>query len=168
MTDIFNTQETLEMACQIERNGARYYRRAAELLETSGASKVLLELAAMEDDHEAAFAAMKENLAPPPGALGELTDEAVHFLKAIADGHVFPVGEDPAANLPDEVNLKEILRGAIGMEKDSIVFYLGIRDAMPAALGRDKVEMILREEMRHVAILSDWLSEIARSGQERV
>ena len=49
------------------------------------------------------------------------------------------------------------------MEKDSIVFYLGVRDAMPEELGRDKVQMIIREEMRHVAILSDKLVMLARS-----
>ncbi len=166
MADIFNAEETLEMACQIERNGARYYRRAAELVKTPDGSQMLLELAAMEDDHEAAFAAMKQYVSGQSGALGELTDEAVHYLKAIADGHIFPVGEDPAENLPEGISMKEVLRRAIGMEKDSIVFYLGIRDAMPAALGRDKVEMIIGEEMRHVAILSDWLSEIVTSGRE--
>ena len=57
----FNADEIFEMAEQIERNGAKFYRKAAE--PTAGENRdVLLRLAAMEDDHEKTFAAMRAEL----------------------------------------------------------------------------------------------------------
>lgn len=162
MADVFNAEEVLEMACQIERNGARYYRRAAELIAEPEASKLLRDLAAMEDDHELAFSAMKDMVAKETQNPGELTDEARAYLRIVADGHVFPVDADPAGVLKQGDDLMDILRQAVSMEKDSIVFYMGLREAMPAALGQDRINMIIREEMRHVAILSDRMSEVMR------
>ena len=101
---------------------------------------------------------MKQYVSGQSGTLGELTDEAVHYLKAIADGHIFPVGEDPAENLPEDISMKEILRTAIGMEKDSIVFYAGIKEMVPEELGKDRIEAILKEEMSHLALLSNELA----------
>ena len=162
MVDIFSVAEVLEMACQIERNGARYYRRAAELLAEPEAGKLLRDLAAMEDDHELAFSAMKDVVAQEAQSPGELTDEARAYLRMVADGHIFPIDADPAGALVQGVDLMEILRQAVFMEKDSIVFYMGLREAMPATLGQDRINMIIREEMRHVAILSDRMSEVMR------
>ncbi len=45
----FNADEILEMAEQIERNGARFYRKAAELVKDAAVSKLLQDLAAWED-----------------------------------------------------------------------------------------------------------------------
>ena len=160
MAELFNISETLAMACEIERNGARYYRRAAELVDAPEAVGMLRELAEMEDDHESAFSAMQNNL-DAAAVSGELSAEGVHYLRAFTAGHIFPVGADPAADITAGISLEQVLRQAIGMEKDSIVFYLGIRDAMPAHLGQEKVDMIIREEMRHVTVLSDRLSQMA-------
>ena len=43
--------------------------------------------------------------------------------------------------------MKQILKGAIEAEKDSIVFYLGMKNAVPENLGQDKIEAIIQEEM---------------------
>ena len=50
MSDLFNAEEVLEIACQIERNGAGYYRQAAERVSDPAARQMLLDLAAMERD----------------------------------------------------------------------------------------------------------------------
>ena len=44
----------------------------------------------------------------------------------------------------------EILKSAIEAEKDSIVFYLGMKEAIPQNLGRDRIEAIIKEEMEHI------------------
>lgn len=49
---------------------------------------------------------------------------------------------------------------AIGLEKDSIVFYLGMKEAVPQRSGRDKIEGIIKEEMRHMATLSRELETL--------
>lgn len=45
---------------------------------------------------------------------------------------------------------KETLGLAMGLEKDSILFYLGIQDLIPAQSGRYRIVEIIEKERRHV------------------
>ena len=58
----FSADEIFEMAQQIERNGARFYRRAASMAKAAGSAPFFLKLAAMEEVHEKVFARMREEL----------------------------------------------------------------------------------------------------------
>lgn len=164
MTQPFNADEIFEIAEQIERNGAAFYRRAAELVLGDEARALLVGLAEMEDRHEKTFAAMRADvrkqhpdwsadLADPEGA-----NQVVLYLRAIAEGKVFDLQSDPSAALSSTESLASILKTAIGLEKDSIVFYLGIKDVVPESLGKDKIDGIIREEMTHITILSRELA----------
>jgi rubrerythrin len=53
--------------------------------------------------------------------------------------------------------MKEILKAAITAEKDSIAFYLGMKDAVSDSHGKQRVEAIIKEEMQHIRILSKEL-----------
>jgi rubrerythrin len=55
--------------------------------------------------------------------------------------------------------MKKILKAAIEAEKDSIVFYLGMKEAVPDNLGKGRLDHIIREEMGHVRLLSKRLVE---------
>jgi len=158
----YSAQEIFVMAEQIERNGARFYRRAAESTEMSGSRQFLLELAEMEDKHEQTFARMKSELGDHAEAdlILDPDDQAAAYLQAMADGHVFDVRANPAELLTGSETMEEILKTAIGLEKDSIVFYLGMKQIVPENLGRDKIEWIITEEMRHVTILSKELAKL--------
>jgi rubrerythrin len=48
----------------------------------------------------------------------------------------------------------EILKSAIEAEKDSIVFYLGMKEGVPEKLGKGRLEAIIKEEMGHIRVLS--------------
>ena len=56
--------------------------------------------------------------------------------------------------------LAEILTMAIGLEKDSIVFYIGIQRAVGERLGKEKIDDIIAEEVSHVALLSNELAKV--------
>ncbi len=162
MSGGYNIEEVLEMACQIERNGARYYRRAADLVTGPRARKLLLELAAMEEDHERTFDTLRADAATRSILLGDRDDLVAQYLQALADGHVFRRQESPAETIQPGITERQVLEIALSMERESIAFYLGIRDGMPQSPGRDKVALIIREEMRHVTMLSNYLSELVR------
>jgi len=158
MAEIFNIDEVFEIAEQIERNGARFYRKAATLFEASRAKNVLLDLAAMEDRHEKLFKEMRQELKKKAGKQDSYIDEEpARYLKAVAGGYVFPINVDPSERLKADESLKDILDFAIGIEKDSIVFYLGLREAMPEELGRFDISKIIKEELRHITVLTDLL-----------
>jgi len=159
MADVFNAEEILEMACRIEENGARFYRRAAEIVPDEESRETLLRLAAMEDDHEKTFDSMRADVSRRTELLGQPDEAAALTLRTLADEQIFPRDQDPTAKLEKGATMEEILRMAIGMEKDSIVFYLGLRDLVPEGLGRAKVESIIREEMGHVTELGEMLGK---------
>jgi len=58
----FNADEIFEMAEEIERNGAKYYREAAEKATDKKTKQILLDMAAMEDEHLEIFVEMRKEL----------------------------------------------------------------------------------------------------------
>ena len=159
----FNADEILAMAEQIELNGARFYRRAAGIVKDAGVSKLLQDLAAWEEVHQKAFASMRQILkeGERQPATFDPEDEISLYLHAMADGHVFDVRVNPADRFTGKESAKDILQMALGQEKDSIVFYLGLKDVVSEIMGKGKIDGIIREEMRHIGFLS---KEIAALG----
>jgi len=158
----FNADEILAMAEQIERNGARFYRRAAGLVKDAQLSNLLQELAVWEEGHEKAFASMRHILQEQERMTTTFDpeDETSLYLRAMADGHVFDVRVDPADKLTGKESAKDILQMAIGQEKNSIVFYLGIKDMVSEVMGKDKIDEIIREEMRHIGFLNKQIGAL--------
>jgi rubrerythrin len=150
----FHPGEVFAMAQEIERNGARFYRAAAGKGDLADIQGLFLDLAAMEDDHEKTFAAMQQELAVEQGREAPQDEEAALYLRAWADGHVFDTAADPAQRLTGTETLDEVLSMAIGLEKDSIAFYVGIREAIPEGWGKDRIDAIIREEMGHIGLLA--------------
>lgn len=149
----FNADEIFEMAEQIERNGAKYYREAAEAVTNEADKKFLIELAVMEDDHEVTFADLRKNLGADEkeAVTFDPEDEAAQYLKALADTRVFYQKDI------DLSSMEGILKGAITAEKDSIVFYLGMKDLVGGTRGKDRIDAIIKEEMKHIKLLSSRL-----------
>ncbi|MBU4343897.1 MAG: hypothetical protein KKC73_00555, partial [Proteobacteria bacterium] len=54
----------------------------------------------------------------------------------------------------DMSSMEEILKEAILAEKDSIVFYLGMKEMVPVNSGKTKIDAIIKEEMVHIKLLS--------------
>ncbi len=164
MSITFNAFEIFEMAEQIERNGVKFYRKAAKHVTDSNTKQMLLELAAMEVEHEQIFTDMRKQISHKQRELitFDPENEAALYLQAMANGHVFDLNKDPAEQLTGRENVVDILKMAIEAEKDSIVFYLGLKDFVPAQAGRKKVEDIITEEQSHIVILSQKLKALKR------
>ena len=158
MAYVFNMNEILEMAEQIERNGAAFYRNAAKGISDSQKSEYLLEIAQMEDQHEKTFASMRAQLSEKEktSTLFDPEDETVLYLRALADTRVF------FEKKIDTSSMEEILKEALTAEKDSIVFYLGMKDLVPEKFGKEKIDSIIKEEMEHIKLLGKKLVELKK------
>jgi rubrerythrin len=158
----FNAGEVLDMAIKIERNGAEFYATAAKNFKEEKAKKLLNKLAEWERGHELAFQAMKEDLgeAEKQSMAFDPNDEVRLYLNAMADRNVFNVDEAPAKALTGKETLQSVLRKALAMEKDSIVFYLGLKEMVPESLGHDKIDHIIHEEMGHIGYINDELNSL--------
>jgi len=151
----FNADDILAMAEQIERNGAAFYRRAAEISTDDSVKKRLEQLAEWEGGHESLFSKMRENL---KGREAEPTTfdpngDAAHYLTEMANRHVFRSG-DVTRMLTGKETPEQVLDIAIDFERDSILFFQGVETLVPAWLGKDKVHALVEEEMGHVAYLA--------------
>lgn len=163
MPIMFNADEVFQMAEEIEVSGARFYRKAAEHA-PEGARRMLEGLARMEDAHRKMFVRMherfKSRVETPP--LYDPEGEAARYLQAFADRRIFNVQGDPSRSLTGKEELGEVLTTALSLEKDSIVFYSGIRELVPPGPGRDEVEQIIRQEMGHAAMLARELQTASK------
>ena len=162
MSISFNADEVFEMAEELERNGAKFYRKAAGFFADSDKCKLLEELAVMEDGHLLTFQQMRAQLKAQEkeATTFDPDNEAGLYLRAMADGHVFDTASNPCDFLTGNETMAEILKKAILCEKDSVVFYLGIKDMVSDSEGKDKVEAVIREEMGHISLLNKHLSEL--------
>jgi rubrerythrin len=156
----FNADEVFSIAEQIERNGAAFYRACANNLPS--AKDFLLQLAAMEDAHEKTFKQLHKSVSEQESELlaADPDGEAAQYLQNMAGGYVFDIRKKPSDTLRGNESLADICRIAIGIEKDSIVFYLGLKEMMSKNYGKDKIDAIIKEEMRHVTLLSTKLQSL--------
>ncbi len=152
----FNADEVFEIAEQIERNGAKFYRDAAENIPDENNKKLLLNLATMEDEHEQTFKTLRNELGRDEKVLTTFdpNGESEGYLRSLADTRVFYEKQT------DSTSFKEILKSAITAEKDSIVFYLGMKEVVPSHMGKEKLDGIIKEEMSHIRLLSKKLLEL--------
>jgi len=160
MTVTFNAFEVFEIAEQIERNGTNFYIRAAELFDDPNTCQMFLRLAEWEKEHELFFARMKQQLSEQSREVS--TSESEDLLpdpRVMAGLAVFGMRSDPAEELRGRQDKTDIIRRAVEKEKDSIVFYHGLKEFVPAEADKGKIDDIIKEEMGHIVILDQSLKE---------
>ncbi len=165
---LFNADEVLGIAEQIERNGAFFYRKAAEVVVDADGRKLLKDLAAWEVGHEQTFVQMRKRLSAEASRPETFDPEgdAAKYLRAFADGHVFNVNaQDPAKFLEGARTLPQILKEALRREHDAIVFFTAMRELVPEMHGRSEVQAVIGEEVQHVFQITRLLCDAeARAG----
>ena len=162
----FSVHEILEMAVHIEENGAKFYRDMTENISDSSIRQLFFDLAAMEEEHQKVFIAMNKDLSDRERkpTVFDPQGELVQYLRALAELRVFHEKTKDDFNLPEELSKGEktgkILQAALDLEKDSIVFYLGMRELVPEQLGKKKIDKIIKEEMGHIKVLINKLTSL--------
>lgn len=152
MSITFSADEIFEMAEQIERNAGRFYREAAKNTSDKKIKLMLLDMAAMEDGHLKTFEEMRKQL-----SRGEKTqtvfdpdNQAALYLQTMADSHGTEGLKGPAEKLTGKETISQILQIALNSEKESVVFYYGLRGLVSEKAGKDKIEEIINEEISHI------------------
>lgn len=162
MTYHFNADEMFEVAIRIEENGARFYKTAARCQSDPGSREMLEKLEAMESSHQRTFEKMRARLSEAeksPTAF-DPEGEASQYLMAMADSHGGEGSPAAADALTGDESIADIIDIAIGLEKESILFYLGLKDLVSASLGSDKLDDIIAEERRHIIQLNGILKKL--------
>lgn len=125
MAIVFNADEIFEMAIRIENNAGDFYRKAANLQSDTENKKFLEGLAHMEDQHKKIFTDMRRTLKEKEKdpKVFDPYDETSQYLGAMADTMGGEGSPSAADSLIGNETLEEILQTAVGLEKDTILFY---------------------------------------------
>ena len=157
---VFDASDILEIAIEIEKNGQKFYKKAAGIVKDSRTKQFLIELADMEKEHEDTFRQMMETLPAQETRVLDPDNEASLYLQAMADGNVFDVKKDLSNILAGRETAEQIFKIAIQAEKDSIIYYIGLEDFMADEEDKKRVDTIIEEERGHILELYKQLKEI--------
>ncbi|MGC8659580.1 MAG: ferritin family protein [Desulfomonilaceae bacterium] len=153
---VFGTAEDVfTMAVRIEENGHAFYSGAAEKATDQETKKLFEQLATMEANHIKAFKSLRSSL--PEDALSpEVWDPeglAESYLQASADTHIF-THETAGSRLKNVNSTQEAITMAIQFEKDSVAFFLGMKEILPDPKGKSEIDQLIKAEMEHVRMLT--------------
>ena len=116
----------------------------------------------MEQGHKRIFTDMRKTLAENDkgGKVFDPQNELSLYLSSMADTLGGEGKPSAADSLTGKESLEDILNTAIGLEKDSILFYIGLKDMVPPKYGQDRIDHIIKEERQHVAQLKGILAKV--------
>ena len=149
----YSIREVVEMAVRTEKLGHAFYTEMAERFEDAqGLKDLFTMLATMELKHERIFTDILAKISDnePSG-----WDEALHYLRAMMESQFF-LGKDKS--LPNFDNIKSVLEAtdfALGFEKETTLFFTGLKTAVTES-DRPHVQEIIDEEIKHIAMLTKF------------
>ena len=158
MGNIFAGSEVVELGIQIEKNGRDFYSALARQSKNPTAAGIFQYLAGEEEKHIAVFQDIV-NKTEKYEPVGLDAEQYFAYMNALAGGYVFTrkgQGEGIAKNIKSD---KEAVEMGIGFEKDSIIFFEGIKKAVP---GYDQkiVDELIAQEQAHLMQLIDLKTKI--------
>ena len=158
MGNIFAGSEIVEVGIQIEKNGKDFYDILGKQSRSPAAQKVFNYLAGEEEKHILIFQKILgtvENYEPPESFPGEY----FAYMNALAAEYVF-TQKDKGAEIAKKIkNDKEAVDMGIGFEKDSIVFYEGMKKAVPD-YDLKVVNELIAQEQGHLLQLSELKKQL--------
>ena len=152
----FSGFEILKIAEKVSHNGAEFYRKEAELFDNPEVLQVLSALVGWHEKHEKIFARMRRRFSEKTGNFGvfDPDDYIRSNPEAMAALTPFAIKSDAARQFSGSESKEQILEEAIRKKKDIIVFYNGLKDFARDQVGRDIIDEIIKEENRHIEMLS--------------
>lgn len=153
MGNIFSGSEIVELGIQIEKNGRDFYNTLIEKSKSSKAQEIFQYLAKEEEKHIQAFQNILDKTEKyEPVGLG--AEDYFAYMNTLAGEYVF-TQKDKGQEIAKRTNSDiEAVKLGIGFEKDSIIFYEGIKKVVPGYNQKIVDELILQEQS-HLRKLSD-------------
>ena len=152
--------DLFDMAIQVEKDAQAFFQEAASLYAIPQTRQMLLDLAAMEAQHEAIFEALKGRLVEQGRGDAPATFHPAGDIPLISAGaFVHGIRRDLAKQFTGREKPHEIICRAIQFEKDTIVFLVDLKNFLAAPADKAHVDSIIREELGHVVKLVGHLGQ---------
>jgi len=153
MVNIFRGSEIVELGIQIEKNGRDFYSTLVKQSKNQKAKETFKYLAGEEEKHIAIFQNILDSVhkyEPPETYPGEY----FAYMNALASDYVFTQKEKGKEIAKRTRSDKEAINLGIGFEKDSILFYEGMRKVVPP-YDHKIVNELISQEQDHLRQLSN-------------
>ncbi|HUU41910.1 MAG TPA: ferritin family protein [Desulfatiglandales bacterium] len=157
----FNADEMFQVAIDTEKNGKLFYEKAMLAVDDPGLKSLLESLARDELEHIKTFTELKAQL-PKAAAKDTVWDpfhEMDEYLQTMADMSVFRSGLNVERELSGIKKAEDVIRLGIQFEKDSIIFYTTMQDAVEEKKGRKFIGQLVDEEKKHLRKLCQKLGK---------
>ncbi|UCD00140.1 MAG: ferritin family protein [Phycisphaerales bacterium] len=155
----FNAFEILQIAEKIERNGAKFYLRAAELFDEAELRDTYHKLAAWKARHEKILAQRRRRFSEKTGEFGTFDPDnyVLSNPQVMAGLAVFATKPDSLKGSQGSQGRQEIFQDAIRRAKEAVVFYRGLKDSARDPASEETIDKIINEEERHIRLLAEQL-----------
>lgn len=153
MGNIFTGGEVVELGIQIEKNGKDFYNTLVQQSKNQKVKEVFRFLADEEERHITVFQKILEK-AEKYEPVESYPGEYFAYMNALAGEYVFTQenkGEDIARNTKTDI---EAVNLGIGFEKDSIIFYEGMKKVVQKN-EQAVIDELISQEQAHLRQLSD-------------
>jgi rubrerythrin len=166
---VFGTaDDVFTMAVRIEENGLAFYDGATKKTEDEGLKKLFEDLAAMEKGHVSAFKQLRSTLSESLGqGVWDPEGLAQSYLGAAADNHVFTY-QAAQERLEDVNNADEVFDMALRFEKDSVVFFISMKAALPDDNGKAEIDKLIEAELDHIKMLTKARKDYNEKGSATI
>ncbi|GBE31911.1 rubrerythrin [bacterium BMS3Bbin05] len=149
----FSIREAIEMAIQTEKMGYNFYSVMAEKHKENGElSKLFDTLAKKEQVHEKRFTELRDIIGEKePEDWGEVAP----YMRAIVESAFFLGKENATMHMQNIQDVRAAVSFAIAFEKETLLFFHGIKDAVKE---RDIIDEVINEEKSHIM----WLNRFRK------
>jgi len=148
MTELFHASEVVEVALQIEQNGGTFYGLLADKMTDPPVKQLFQDLAKAEQKHYETFQELLSRAAHWE-PVGVYAAEYKDYMDCLVSHNVFN-RENTAKEVTDKITDKtQALRYSQNIEKDSILFYMEMKECVPET-ERKIIEALIAEEKKHL------------------
>jgi len=149
---LFTWKEIIDIAIQIETNGERIYRRAAQKAADPAMSEALTRMAGEEARHAEWFARL-----PLPDALSKTPSSLDKMARIfISEAMMDKALSLETADFSAMTGILDLVKTSVEFEEDTVLFFEMIRQFVDDDTTIALLDTIIAEEKNHIATLESW------------
>ncbi|MGE5842155.1 MAG: ferritin-like domain-containing protein [Deltaproteobacteria bacterium] len=152
MAILFSARDILEAAVEKEKRRKAFYSTVCELSTNRDMKELFRFLTKEEEKHVAAFARIRDNLKAEARPV-EYTEDMQAYMDSVIDDRLYS-HVDSKEFVQQALTARNVLRLAIGFEKDAILYF---REFLPYLAEADAkvVENLIEQEKSHIRMLGE-------------
>jgi rubrerythrin len=158
MAGIFQVNEVVSIAVEIEKRGEAFYLKMAEKAKDGRVKDTLKFLAGEEVKHQTTFSQLLAKLEPLKIPAGELESDYWSYVNDLVDSHFLFDSSENQRLISGADSDQEMVRLAMGFEKESILFFTEMKGLVPAEHAKT-VDACIQEERTHLRKLAQAMKQ---------